>query len=322
MTTPRREVYEPDRVGVYHCISRCVRRAFLCGFDSRSGISFEHRRAWVRDRLAFLVEVFSIEIVAYAVMSNHLHTLIRNRPDLASKWSAREVAIRWRKLFCLRWENGRPASPNEEEIAAISNNPALVTLYRERLGNISWFNRCLCEHIARRANKEDDCTGRFWEGRFKSQPVYDVSALLACSVYIDLNPIRAGSASTPEESDFTSIQDRIRERPPTATKARPFRLHLVPIEVASEGWLSADDYRTLVEDTGRCFLEGRNKVSDEASKILCRVKIQPRRWLDTTTNYRLRFRKVVGPVQSLIDAAERVGKKWFHGLASARAAFF
>jgi len=96
---------EVDQVGVYHCISRCVRRAFLCGVDDYTGINYEHRRAWIADRLKTLLSIFGMEVFAYAVMSNHLHLVIRNRPDLASNWSAQEVAQRWCTLFPKR---GRP----------------------------------------------------------------------------------------------------------------------------------------------------------------------------------------------------------------------
>ena len=71
--------------------------------------------------------------------------------------------------------------------------------------------RFLSERIAKEANKQDECSGRFWEGRFKAQVLLDDAAILACMQYVELNPIRAGIAKTPEGSDFTSAQDRLRD---------------------------------------------------------------------------------------------------------------
>jgi REP element-mobilizing transposase RayT len=161
--------------------------------------------------LLILVEVFAIEVFAYAVMSNHIHSLLKTRPDIPKQWSDREVARRWRLLFPKRRrKDGKAEEPNEQEILALTASPERIEILRERLSNLSWFNRCLNENIARASNREDKCTGRFWEGRFKSQRADDLAAILACAAYIDLNPIRAGIAVTPESSDFTSIQDRIR----------------------------------------------------------------------------------------------------------------
>ncbi len=207
MATPRRLLVDPSRSGVYHCVSRCVRRAFLCGRDAYSGRDFEHRRGWIRDRLRELSGLFAVEVHSYAVMSNHLHLVVRTLPQEVSGWTAEEVAHRWLWLFPGRGgKRGRP--PEEDAIRALCQDRSKLASCRERLADLSWFMRCLNEPIARRANREDECTGRFWEGRFKCQKLEDAGAVLACMAYVDLNPIRAGIAETPEQSEFTSVQDR------------------------------------------------------------------------------------------------------------------
>jgi REP element-mobilizing transposase RayT len=211
MALPRSTYVKEGQEGVYHCFSRCVRRAFLYGFDVLTGRDFSHRKAWLVDRLRYLAAIFAIEVLAYAVMENHNHTILRTRPDIVATWSDREVARRWLTLFPRHRGVGRGTSvPAEEEISALANNPERIAKLRQRLCSLSWFMGRLNEFIARAANKEDGVKGRFWEARFKCQALLDEAAIAACMVYVDLNPIRAGLAGTPEESDFTSIQERIR----------------------------------------------------------------------------------------------------------------
>lgn len=212
-TYARSEIVADDEVGVYHCINRTVRRAWLCGDDPVSGCSYEHRKDWVRERLKELAGIFAIDVCAYAVMSNHLHVILRTRPDVAEAWSDDELARRWWRLFPRRKnKDGSAAEPAEHELAMIQADAEALAEKRKRLSSLSWLMRCLSERIARQANEEDDCTGRFWEGRFRSQRLLDETALLTCMIYVDLNPIRAKIAETPEDSDFTSGQDRIQGR--------------------------------------------------------------------------------------------------------------
>jgi hypothetical protein len=211
MGLPRSQYVREGQEGVYHCFSRCVRRAFLYGFDVVTGRDFSHRKAWLVDRLRYLAAIFAIEVCAYAIMENHWHAILRIRPDIVASWSNREVAIRWLTLFPRHdGPKGVGEPPSEEQVGALVDCPERIAELRRRLCSLSWFMGRLNEFIARAANKEDRVKGRFWEGRFKCQALLDDAAIAACMVYVDLNLIRAGLAATPEESDFTSIQERIR----------------------------------------------------------------------------------------------------------------
>ncbi len=155
MTTARSILAPKGAPGVFHCVSCCVRRAWLCGEDRESGRSFEHRRAWVEDRIHQLAEVFAVAIWGFAVMSNHVHVVVELQPDIAASWSGDEVAARWTRLYCRRDLDPKMRA---ETLAGSRDRVAIL---RERLADLSWFMRCLSEPIARRANREDGCKGHF-----------------------------------------------------------------------------------------------------------------------------------------------------------------
>jgi putative transposase len=222
MALPRSKYVEEGKEGVYHCFCRCVRRAFLYGFDPQTGRDFSHRKKWIEDRLQFLVSIFAIEVSSFSVLDNHYHTTLRIRPDIVQGWTDYEVASLWLTLCPKRYRSKKAdKEPVEEQIRNLALCPERIALLRKRLCSLSWFMKHLNEFIARAANKEDDVKGRFWESRFKCQALLDDAAIAACMVYVDLNPIRAGLAATPEESNFTSIQERIRawhkEKMPTVS---------------------------------------------------------------------------------------------------------
>ena len=204
----RSEQFRADEVCIVHVVQRCVRRAFLAGVDRVSGIDYSFRKEWIRKRMEALASVFAVDVLAYAVMSNHTHQILRNRPDVCSQWSDQEVAIRWLRVFPGRRLEEHLAEPTDSDVQRLVADKERLAEVRRRLSDISWFMRALCEAIARMANKQDDCSGRFWEGRFKAQPIVDEAGLLACSMYVDLNPVRAAMASSPEDCPHTSAYDR------------------------------------------------------------------------------------------------------------------
>ena len=206
MPFPRHRQINVKDPGWVHCINRCVRRAFL------AGDGYSHRKDWVEERLRELAVVFACDIGAYAVMSNHVHIVVRMDPVIAAGWSSAEVARRWLTLFGTREPRNALGQIAEAVIARYAADIAWVAERRERLSNLSWFMRALSEPIARRANQEDDCSGRFWEGRFTSVPLLDQAALIACMAYVDLNPVRAKLADRPERSTHTAARARIRAR--------------------------------------------------------------------------------------------------------------
>jgi REP element-mobilizing transposase RayT len=212
MPYPRSSLVCLDATPWYHVISRCVRRAFLCGEDTVTGRNYEHRRGWIVERLEQLAGVFAIDVAAYAVMSNHAHLVVRVDAERAQGWSQEEVLRRWTRLYVGPELVQRYVRDGESGLCAAQLDAVhgWAETYRSRLADLSWFMRVLNQSIARMANAEDQVTGRFWEGRFKSHALLDEAAVLTAMAYVDLNPIRARLATVPEDSAFTSIAERLK----------------------------------------------------------------------------------------------------------------
>ena len=203
--TNRGDVLAAGEIQVVHCINRCVRRAYLCGQDPVTGTDYEHRRELIRERLDFLAGIMGIEVLGYSVMSDHFHCILRSRYDVVQTWSDQDEARKWWLLCPARkTKEGLPADPTEFELNSIRSDTRGLKEKRVRLSSISWFMRFLSERVAKVANKQDQCSERFWEGRFRGQILLDSAAILACLQYVDLNPVRANIATSPESSDFTS----------------------------------------------------------------------------------------------------------------------
>ena len=266
--------------------------------------------------MLFLSQVFAIEVCAYAIMSNHTHLVLHINQQQALSWNTTEVLTRWHKVFkgTLLTQKYQSLPENERDTLSQSELLAIeqtTVIYRKRLMDISWFMRVLNEGIARQANKEDNCTGRFWEGRFKCQALLDESALLACMAYVDLNPIRAKMATTPETSDYTSIKQRIHhvlnheqnhnQQPstlkPFVGNPRKDMPNGIPFELT--------EYIELVEMTGRCIREDKaGHIDNNLPSILTRLNIEPDNWLIMTKQFTKVFHGAVGNEHVLQNFSE------------------
>ena len=321
MPKPRSQQISLLDTPFYHICSRTVRKAFLCGVDKETGVSYEHRRTWIEKRIFQLSQVFAIDICAHAVMHNHLHIVLHVDSEQVKTWTTDEVLKRWHQLFkgtylTRQYQNNSPL--DKLQLAMVEST---ADIYKKRLMDISWFMRSLNEPIARQANKEDKCTGHFWEGRFKSQALLDEGAILSCMAYVDLNPVRADISATPEQSDFTSIQLRIK----AAVKGEQ-PAELLPFtgnehQAESNGiCFSLQDYLTLVDETGRVLRDDkRGAISVKAENILARLHISDESWLKLTTEFEDIFTGAVGTAEHLCEFSEHVGLQRTHGIANAQA---
>ena len=325
MPKPRKELVCLDTTPYYHCVSRCVRRAFLCGISDK-GVSFEHRRQWIEDKLLYLGSVFAIDVCAFAILTNHFHVVLHIDREQALGWSMTEVIERWHRLtrgnaISQRFVN----NPSALCAAELENLQGCCELWRERLMDISWLMRMLNESTARRANREDNCTGRFWEGRFKSQALLDEQALAVCMAYVDLNPLRAKMAKTPEASEYTSIKRRCKKAKISAQpdhhnqqaeqllpfvgnhqqsmpKGLPFRL---------------SEYLELVDWTGRCIRDKKHgTIPGHLPDVLERLQLEPRHWLYMTQNFESNFKGLVGTAYRIKKAAVDLGYRRAPGIST------
>ncbi|MCL1129991.1 transposase [Shewanella sairae] len=314
MPRPRSTLISLEDTPYYHCCSRVVRRAFLCGDDKYTGKNYDHRRGWVEAQILKLTEVFAIDVAAYAVMSNHLHVVLYIDLDTVNSWSDREVVEQWHKLFNGTDLTQKFAKGEVIDECMVALLKQLIATYRSRLCDISWFMRCLNEPIARQANYEDNCTGHFWEGRFKSQALLDEAAVLACMAYVELNPIRAKMAKTPEKSDYTSLQLRVN----AALKGKQ-PAKLLPFignerEHQPKGInFSLQDYLMLVDETGRVIRgDKRGAISSKAENILNRINIPIDNWFKITSEFGKLFHGPVGSLQELTHYCEHLEKRRRH----------
>ena len=300
MTMPRRQLVDVAVTRYYHCISRCVRQAFLCG------VGFVHRKAWIEARLELLAKQFAVSVCGFAVLDNHLHVLCRLDPGVANNWTDEDVVRRWIAVYPPSCLDADAPATLEAWITHECQDSARVARFRQRLQDLGWFMKALKEPLARMANKEDGCKGTFWDARFKSIAILDEQALLATCTYIDLNPVAAGIAKVPEASPHTSIKQRVDhartngdldtlQAAAQAQSVAAARLEadleqshwLCPLQDRSaagasrEGMLSGfslSSYMELVDWTARLCRKGKARVTEEVTGIMNRLGTSAECW--------------------------------------------
>jgi len=251
-------------------------------------------------------------------MSDHYHLVLYVNQEKAKRWTQEEVIARWSKLhrqppLVSRYREGT-TSDAEREVA-----DKIIDVWRERLFDISWFMRALNEHLARLANAEDDCTGRFWEGRFRSQALLDEAGLLTAMAYVDLNPIRAGIARTPEQAEFTSIHQRIKSmtQRESSTRLDPKLRAFADESDKTKSMIpyNLKDYLQLVDWTGRAIREDKPGFIDAAHPpILSRLGIDANGWTSVMGRRGAILGRAMGKLDALRVHAATLGQRWIREL--------
>ena len=258
---------------------------------------------WIWERLVKLAGLFAIDVTFVAVLGNHLHLLLRNRPDIVKQWTEEEIMRRAVLIFPYRFKafGGYSGGPTTRQLRDLVADKEQVDEMRARLSSISWLMRQLNQKIATQANAQDDVTGHFWEGRFKATPVLDTLGLLVCAMYGDLNVVRAGVADTPEDSFHTSAAARIRgmkarqQDDSTAVKCDGWLSRLSLLSDEQPGYppagqldglrasdngvleMTSPDYLQLLDFAGRCVrADKRGRIPDHLEPILERTGLTER----------------------------------------------
>lgn len=299
---------DPHSPGAYHVVSRCVRQAWLFDRDAKTGRDLSHRKRWVEERIHVLAAHFAIAVYAYAIMDNHVHIVVQTDPNKPLAWPAETVLRHWLAVCHRRFESNAEL---ERYIECQSENSSRVAELRARLGSLSWFMRLLNEPIARRANAEDDCKGRFWEGRFRCQALLDEAAVLSAMAYVDLNPVRAGIVDAPEAARHVSIRRRCR----SSKRHRKTTEALRPIAgCGPERLVTEREYLKLVDATGRII--GKNKCNNIARSmppIVQRLGLSESAWIAQVRGTESCYWRVIGRFESFLDKAAELGQRWLKG---------
>lgn len=322
MPKARKDIIDLSATNTYHCISRCVRGAFLCGKDKISGKDFSHRRKMIVERMKFLSKYFSIDVCAFAVMSNHYHIVLAVNQEAAMAMTELQVAQFYTSIYKSGKSLVEPYFNDDLTAEGKILAQQIIRNWRERLCSISWFMRALNESIAKFANKEDGKKGHFWQERFTSQALLDDTALIACMAYVDLNPVRAGIASDLLESDFTSIQERLKayiDSKSSSSSQIQQPEALCPFSTSKEEnntgiQFLLQDYLDLVDETGRKVRQDKKGfIKESKPRLLDILEISESYWFELSLGFESKFASFAGSPSNLAEYSKQRGKKYFKG---------
>ena len=333
----RAEVFNPNEVAILHVIGRVVRRCFLLGNDPVTGKNYDHRKIWIEDQLKHLAANFGIDLLSFAILSNHFHLILRSRPEVVATWDDSEVARRWLMLCPVRRNDDHsPEEPNEFELNSIRNDPDKLDSIRSRLSDVAWWMRLLCQNIGTRANREDLEVGKFFQGRYRAVRILDEETLLACAAYVDLNLIRAAMAETIEGSDFTSVQRRIQtvqQTIATESSAGTIDSFLVPLTIdekkdpigpcpnqtrqrcSDKGFLSMSlgDYLELLDASARLVRADKSGSTPvDIAPIFERLKLDVGYWKLQIQEFGRLFSHMAGKPKDVYEMRSLISKRRFY----------
>jgi len=258
-------------------------------------------------------------------MSNHYHLVLKINHEQSQLLSDHDVIERWTSLFNGNVLISRYLKGECKTTAELDKAGEIISIWRDRLTDISWFMRCLNETIAHMANKEDNCSGRFWEGRFKSQALLNEQALLSCMAYVDLNPVRAGVSGSLDESQFTSIEQRIKQF--SIQKKQKVNNDMLSVKLSDFiGSQQSDgipylfkDYLELVDWTGRAIRDDKKgHIDDSEPKIIDKLGFSADIWLQSVEQFSKHCYSHIGTEDQLNAICDSSGLNWIAGIKQSR----
>jgi REP element-mobilizing transposase RayT len=314
MTQARSTLIPLGHAVFVHVTTRCVRLAWLLGKDRFSNRRFDHRCGLIEARVRELADVFAVGVYAFAWMANHFHLALAVRPDVVRSWSDNEVIDRWQRIYRSKCEKR-----NAERRTQMLADPVRMREIRARLSSLSWFMKCLNEHVSKIANVEDDARGHFWEARFKSQVLLDERALLAAMAYVDLNPIRAGIAHNLMGSRNTSIRLRCKAARGDAELADERLMPIWGPAASTMPPITVAEYIELVDDTGRQFRKDkRGAIQAHEPRALQKLGLSPNHWTRKVKGVGSGFWRVVGTLDAIEEKAAAMQQQFLRGIGFAK----